>query len=232
MAADLRAIFNKFPTAKTPNESQTEDDLIWPILARLDWTASLRQQNLAARVRDDVPDGLLFQDAAAKAEANAFGEEWKRYGCGLAIVESKRWQRPLDRQSGRRGEETAPSTQMLRYLRRVEDLTTGKLTRLRVESAGRIIPGVTVEPFPRHPFHEVRRQAVPPSRQFFRPVLEQPPEGEGFFTIRKIRERRDGILRRPGPQQGVEGRHIVTLDIGPRVRHVFFVSIREQKIPL
>ena len=40
---------------------------------------------------------------------------------------SKRWNRPLDRRSGQRGEETAPSTQMLRYLRRVEDLTTGKL---------------------------------------------------------------------------------------------------------
>ena len=47
---------------------------------------------------------------------------------GRAIVESKRWARPLDRQSGRRGEETAPSTQMLlRYLRRVEDLTSGAL---------------------------------------------------------------------------------------------------------
>jgi hypothetical protein len=123
LAGDLRAIFNQFPTPQTPNESQTEDDLIWPILARLGWTASLRQQNLAARGRDDVPDGLLFQDAATKAEANALGEEWKWYGCGLAIVESKRWQRPLDRQSGRRGEETAPSTQMLR----LEDLTTGKL---------------------------------------------------------------------------------------------------------
>lgn len=127
IAADLRGIFASFPTAQSPNESQTEDDLIWKVLHRLGWTESLRQQNLAARGRDDVPDGLLFADAAAKAEANAFPEEWKRYGCGLAIVESKRWQRPLDRQSGRRGEETAPSTQMLRYLRRVEDLTTGKL---------------------------------------------------------------------------------------------------------
>ena len=125
LAADLRAIFTKFPTAQTPNESQTEEDLIWPILARLGWTAFLKQQNLAARGREDVPDGLLFKDAAAKAEANAFREEWKRYGCGLAIVESKRWKRPLDRMSGRRGEETAPSTQMLRYLRRVDDLTTG-----------------------------------------------------------------------------------------------------------
>ncbi len=127
VGADLARLFQGFPFAQLPNESQTEDDLIWPILARLGWTASLRQQNLAARGRDDVPDGLLFQDAAAKQKANASREEWKRYGFGLAIVESKRWQRPLDRQSGRRGEETAPSTQMLRYLRRVDDLTTGKL---------------------------------------------------------------------------------------------------------
>ena len=127
LAANLRKVFGGFPVAQTPNESQTEDDLIWPVLAELGWTASLRQQNLAAKGRDDVPDGLLFQDAAAKAQANSFPEEFKRYGVGLAIVESKRWQRPLDRQSGRRGEETAPSTQMLRYLRRVEDLTTGKL---------------------------------------------------------------------------------------------------------
>src|ERR1700730_12393559 len=127
LARDLKQILDRFPTAQTPNESQTEDDLIWPVLARLDWTASLRQQNLAARGREDVPDGLLFKNAAAKAEANSFREEWKRYGTGLAIVESKRWGRPLDRQSGRRGEETAPSTQMLRYLRRVDDLTTGKL---------------------------------------------------------------------------------------------------------
>jgi hypothetical protein len=124
---DLRRIFERFPTAQTPNESQTEDDLIWPILARLGWTSSLRQQNLAPRGREDVPDGLLFKDDAAKVQANAFPEEWRRYGFGLAVAESKRWHRPLDRRSGRRGEETAPSTQMLRYLRRVEDLTTGKL---------------------------------------------------------------------------------------------------------
>ncbi len=124
---DLRRIFDRFPTAQTPNESQTEDDLIWPILARLGWIESLRQQNLAPRGREDVPDGLLFKDTAAKSQANTFPEEWRRYGFGLAVVESKRWHRPLDRRSGRRGEETAPSTQMLRYLRRVEDLTTGKL---------------------------------------------------------------------------------------------------------
>jgi hypothetical protein len=125
--SDLKSIFAKFPTNQTPNESQTEEDLIWPVLNRLGWNASLRQQNLAAKGRNDVPDGLLFEDEATKATANLHPEEYKRYGHGLSIVESKRWQRPLDRQSGTRGEETAPSTQMLRYLRRVEDLTTGKL---------------------------------------------------------------------------------------------------------
>jgi hypothetical protein len=123
---DLRAICDRFPITRTPNESQTEDDLIWPVLQRLGWTASLRQQNLSDHGRDDVPDGILFADENAKARANSFTKEWKRYQFGLAAVESKRWQRPLDRRSGRRGEETAPSTQMLRYLRRIDDLT-GKL---------------------------------------------------------------------------------------------------------
>ena len=127
LEAGLREVFARFPTGQSPNESQTEDDLIWPVFDRLGWTASLRQQNLSVRGREDVPDGLLFADEPAKDRANGFAEEWKRYAHGLAVVESKRWSRPLDRRSGRRGEETAPSTQMLRYLRRVDDLTTGNL---------------------------------------------------------------------------------------------------------
>ncbi len=123
----LRSIFDRFPTDQTPNESQTEDDLIWPVLGALGWAASLRQQNLSSRGRDDVPDGLLFADEATKDRANRYRQEWKRYEYGLAVVESKRWQRPLDRRSERQGEEIAPSTQMLRYLRRVDDLTDGAL---------------------------------------------------------------------------------------------------------
>lgn len=122
-----RATFSRFPITQTPNESQTEDDLIWPILEALGWTESLRQQNLSAKGREDVPDGLLFDSAETKAKANSFPEEWKRYAFGRAVVESKRWARPLDRRSGRRGEETAPSTQMLRYLRRIDDTTNGAL---------------------------------------------------------------------------------------------------------
>ena len=70
LAAALTAVFEKFPTRQTPNEAQTEDDLIWKVLAAIGWTSSLRQQNLAPKRRDDVPDGILFRDDAAKVQAN------------------------------------------------------------------------------------------------------------------------------------------------------------------
>ncbi|MFZ5929978.1 MAG: Eco57I restriction-modification methylase domain-containing protein [Pseudomonadota bacterium] len=126
LRAKLEAIAGAFPQSLKTNESQTEDDFIWPVLAALGWTESLRQQNLTVSGRDDVPDGLLFASAETKAAANAQGDQWKRYALGLAIIESKRWARPLDRASGR-NEATAPSTQMLRYLRRIDDLTSGQL---------------------------------------------------------------------------------------------------------
>lgn len=129
-AAGLRARLDQiaaaFPQNHKTNESQTEDDFIWPVLAALGWADSLRQQNLTVIGRDDVPDGLLFADAAAKAAANVQADQWRRYAHGLAVVESKRWARPLDRASGR-DETTAPSTQMLRYLRRIDDVTGGAL---------------------------------------------------------------------------------------------------------
>ncbi|MNS22164.1 hypothetical protein D3C72_539470 [compost metagenome] len=126
LRARLDEIAAAFPQNAKTNESQTEDDFIWKVLAALGWSESLRQQNLTVAGRDDVPDGLLFADADAKAAANALDDQWRRYGYGLAVVESKRWARPLDRASGR-DETTAPSTQMLRYLRRIDDTTGGKL---------------------------------------------------------------------------------------------------------
>lgn len=126
LRARLDQIAAAFPQNARTNESQTEDDFIWPVLDALGWKDSLRQQNLTVTSRDDVPDGLLFADADAKAAANAQDDQWRRYGHGLAVVESKRWARPLDRASGR-DETTAPSTQMLRFLRRIDDTSQGKL---------------------------------------------------------------------------------------------------------
>jgi len=126
--AQLAAIFAGFPHASGPNEATTESDLVWPVLAALGWGDYLTQQNLSATGRVDVPDGLLFIDTAAKAKANAHPEEWRRYEFGAAVVESKRWGRALDRAVGRKGDDKdTPSTQILRYMRRIDDLTNGAL---------------------------------------------------------------------------------------------------------
>ncbi len=126
LRADLRAVFDSLPADRAPNESQTETDLIRPVLERLGWTASLWQQRLSQHGRTHVPDGLLFADDAAKERANRLPEQ-NRYRHGLAIVESKRWGRPLDRRSAGDGMEAAPATQMLSYLGRADVMTEGGL---------------------------------------------------------------------------------------------------------
>lgn len=128
LRSGLDDIIAGFPHASRPNEATTESDLVWPILRLLGWQDYLTQQNLSATGRVDVPDGLLFIDAEAKAHANSHPEEWKRYGYGAAIVESKRWGRALDRAEGRKGDDRdTPSTQLLRYLRMADDRHNGAL---------------------------------------------------------------------------------------------------------
>ena len=73
-----------------------------------------------------MPDGLLFADDAARDRANRLPEE-ERYRLGLALVECKRWGRPLDRRSGADGAEAAPATRMLSYLGRADVMTEGRL---------------------------------------------------------------------------------------------------------
>jgi len=96
----------------------------------LNWPDWLPQQNLSAAGRQDVPDALLFADKAALERAQT-EQPWRRFQHGLCVVESKRWNRPLDRPADprdkRQGEEGVPSAQIIRYLRRADDLTAGKL---------------------------------------------------------------------------------------------------------
>jgi len=126
----VRSRFDKlllaFGRLKNPNEAETEKELIWPLLEALGWTDISVQQNLSLKARDDVPDALLFGSAEAKAKAAPLAP-WQRFQHGLCIVEAKRWNRLLDREEPRKGEEGVPSTQMLRYLRRVDDVTNGGL---------------------------------------------------------------------------------------------------------
>ena len=74
----LDAVASAFPQNSKTNECQTEDDFIWPVFATLGWTESLRQQNLGAKGRDDVPDGLLFENTGAKVLANSLDDQSKR----------------------------------------------------------------------------------------------------------------------------------------------------------
>lgn len=141
--ARLKELFAAFPRDKSPIEQQTEDDLIVPVLEALGWSRDqlLRQQQASRRKRSDVPDILLFADSEAKKRANAEERPFDRYRHGVVIVESKRWQRLLDRAPKARGEDDeVPSTQILRYLTRAEVaseraimwgvLTNGRLWRL------------------------------------------------------------------------------------------------------
>lgn len=44
LAARLTVIVDTFPAASQPNEAQTEDDLIWPVLAALGWTEAVARR--------------------------------------------------------------------------------------------------------------------------------------------------------------------------------------------
>lgn len=117
----VERLFVGFPVTGTPNEAVTEQDLILPMLAALGWTDVLPQQGASGSGRTDVPDQLLFANADAKAAAQQERGDDARYRHGTSFVESKRWQRPLDRgQMGDALDSGTPSAQMLRYLSRAE----------------------------------------------------------------------------------------------------------------
>ena len=135
---ELHRIFADFPVSGTPNEATTEQDLIEPLLAALGWTDYLPQQTTSGHGRTDVPDYLLFPGHAAKQRSRAESAERERFRHGVAVLEAKRWERPLDR-GERRGRlaDGAPSTQMLRYLSRAETVSEG-LIRWGILTNGRL----------------------------------------------------------------------------------------------
>ena len=77
-----------------------------------------------ARGRNDVPDALLFPDAAADAAAAGL-DPWQRFRHGAALVEAKRWNRPLDRAA--QGDQGVPAAQVMHYLSRADVITQGKM---------------------------------------------------------------------------------------------------------
>jgi hypothetical protein len=81
----------------------------------------LPQVNADAKGRAAVPGCLLFASADKKAAALREPKDERRYRHGLAILEAKRWLRPLDRGDGKDAfDPDAPSSQMLRYVSRID----------------------------------------------------------------------------------------------------------------
>ncbi len=109
---------------KKPTEAETEDQLIYPLLEMLGWQHKSVQQNMTTKGRKDVPDALLFADGEAAERAKTL-EPWQRFRHGAALVEAKRWDRPLDREG--QGDQGVPSTQIMHYLRRAAVVADGKM---------------------------------------------------------------------------------------------------------
>jgi hypothetical protein len=132
------ALFERLTTLKTPTEAVTEKDLIYPMLSNIGWNDLVFvQPNASAKGRADVPDALLFADETSLIFAKKEPEDFRIHH-GLCIVETKRWGRALDREDKvRKGEDGTPSSQMLRYLRRADVVTQGKL-RWGVLTNGRV----------------------------------------------------------------------------------------------
>jgi hypothetical protein len=118
----LQTIFLGMDASSTVNEAQTEALVINKLLVTLGWgDDTLPQVNSDPKGREAVPDCLLFASPAKKALALAETKDDRRYRHGLAILEAKRWLRPLDRSDGKDAfDPDAPSSQMLRYLSRVD----------------------------------------------------------------------------------------------------------------
>ncbi len=143
----LTALFDPLRADSTLNEAQTEQLIIEPALLELGWGGDyLPQVNLSGKRREDVPDILLFPDTRAMQAARDEARDDRRYRHGLAILEAKRWMRPLDRGDANEASDPgAPSSQMLRYLSRAEVvsdravqwglLTNGAVWRLYYQNA-------------------------------------------------------------------------------------------------
>jgi hypothetical protein len=75
----MRAIFAGINASSTLNEAQTEQQLLLPVLALLDWREWMPQVNASGRGRASVPDLLLFPDAESCGRGLAERKDARRY---------------------------------------------------------------------------------------------------------------------------------------------------------
>ncbi len=122
----VRQRYEALSRSADPNEAATEQDLIRPVLDLLGWADYLPQQGSIRN--EDIPDHLLFADAAAKQRAAAKRKPHDRYLDALVVEESKRFGRALDTRD-KDGETMAgtPHGQILRYLSTAESASENRI---------------------------------------------------------------------------------------------------------
>jgi len=141
---EILARHKKFKsTYRHPNEAQTEDDFVRPVLGILGYSYIV-QTPLKHKGQFNQPDYSLFADEKTKKEAGSFKvkEQEAFYGKALAICDAKYWGRPLDiKLSDKKDTFTNinPSFQIVNYLVGANVdwgiLTNGKLWRLYYQKA-------------------------------------------------------------------------------------------------
>jgi len=119
---DLKRIYAPLAADSQLNEANTESQVIEKVLDLLGWQdITLKQVTATSTRREDVPDFLLFPNDDAKQSALKEKRQDRCYRHGIAILEAKRWMRPLDRgDATNRLDPGTPSNQILRYLSSVE----------------------------------------------------------------------------------------------------------------
>ena len=122
-----KGVFTEFIKRKEPDEADTEDGLISPLIELLGFQWS-RQKSPSTKGRQDVPDFVLFPDERAKEEFDQSPRNNKPWDKAICILEAKRWQRHLDRRDKTDPlDPRIPSNQILRYLSMAEPASNGRI---------------------------------------------------------------------------------------------------------
>ena len=117
--ATLSARYRQFSSHQQPNEATTEQELIRPVLEALGWTDHLPQQGTTGN--EDIPDNLLFIDAASKDRAASRPNPQERYQDAAVVEESKQFGLKLDAITKAPGQHSkTPHSQILQYLSTAE----------------------------------------------------------------------------------------------------------------
>ena len=111
----IRQRYSALSNSEGPNEAVTEQELIRPVLELLGWANYLPQQGTTRN--EDIPDYLLFTDAASKERAAGRNIPEERFRDAIVVEESKRFGFSLDaRDRDDERQSRTPHGQILRYL--------------------------------------------------------------------------------------------------------------------